>query len=342
MDTEEGKRSAEPLPQRGAEWVEPIHSNRMSPRARRCFGEWLAESPEHVRDFESAQRVWRVSADLEELDAFRSELRLLRVTATSRLRAFPVGGAQRRWVATAAAVLLVSTASAWYVRVYAPDTYVTVPGEQRTITPTDGSTIVLNTDTRLRIKYSPRARAVAIDRGEAMFEVVPDAKRPFVVRADRGVIRAVGTSFNVITDGRVVTVTVLDGRVEVATTAPGGTATSTILGAGESTAYDQNGRTVDVDPTQGSAQRILAWRKGRLQLDAWPIARAIREHHRYGGKPIRLSDPTLGQTPIGGVLRIGDAPALAMTIAAVINAEIIDQGDSLLLLTSEPELESRP
>lgn len=336
MDTEEGKGSAAPLPQGGAEWVDLIHSEPMSPGEARRLGEWLVESPEHGRDFESAQHVWRGSGNLEELDAFRSELALLRDSAASPLRAFPRSGPQRRWLATAAAFLLVIVASAWYVRVYAPSTYVTVPGEQRIVTRIDGSTIAINTDTRLTIAYGSEERAVAIDRGEAMFEIAPDS-RPFVVRAGRGVIRTVGTSFNVITDGRVVTVTVLDGHVEVVTTSKDGTAAAISLGAGEATAYDQDGRAVDVDPTQASAERILAWRRGRLPFDDWPIERAIREHHRYGGKPIRLSDPALGQERIGGVFRIGDTQALATAIAEAIRGEVVEQDDAFLLTRPEPE-----
>ncbi len=336
MDTEEGRRSTAPLPQGGAEWVDLIHSKRMLPGDGRRLGEWLAESPAHVRDFEAAQHVWRVSREVGQLDTFRSELAVLRNRAAF-VRAFPVSSAQRRWLATAAALLLVIAASAWYVWVYAPGTYVTVPGEQRIVTRSDGSTIAINTDTRLTIAYSSKERAVMIDRGEAMFEIAPDAERPFVVRAGRVVIRTVGTSFNVITDGRVVTVTVLDGHVEVVMTPKEGTAAAISLGAGEATAYDQDGRAVNVDPTQASAERILAWREGRLPFDDWPIERAIREHHRYGGKAIRLSDPALGQERIGGLFRIGDTQALAIAIAEAIGGEVVEQDDAFLLTRPEPE-----
>lgn len=337
MDTEEGKGSAAPVPQGGAEWIDLIHSERMSRREARRLGEWLVESPDHVRDFWSAQHVWRGGGNLEELSPFRSELASLRHTPASPLRAFPPSRPQRRWFATAAALLLVIAASAWYVWVYAPGTYVTVPGEQRIVTRIDGSTISINTDTRLTIAYGSKGRAVAIDRGEAMFEIAPDSQRPFVVHAGRGVIRTVGTSFNVITDGRVVTVTVLDGHIEVVTTSKDGTAAAISLGAGEATAYDQDGRTVNVDPTQASAERILAWRRGRLPFDDWPIERAIREHHRYGGKPIRLSDPALGQERIGGVFRIGDTQALAIAIAEAIRGEVDERDDAFLLTRHEPE-----
>ncbi len=337
MDTEEGKRSAAPLPKRGAEWVDLSHSDRMSPRRRRRLDKWLAESPEHVRDYESAQHVWRVSGDIEKLGTFRSELAMLRDTAASRLRAFPLRRPERRWLAIAAAVLLVIAPSAWYVWVYAPSTYITAPGEQRIVTRLDGSTIAINTSTRLAIAYSSKERAVVIDRGEAMFEIAPDAQRPFVVRAGRGVIRTVGTSFNVITDGRLVTVTVLDGQVEVVTTSKVRTAAAILLGAGEATAYDRDGRAVNVDPTRASAERILAWRGGRLHFDDWPIERAIREHHRYGGKPIRLSDPALGQERIGGKFRIGDTQGLAIAIAEAIRGEVVEQDNDFLLTRPEPE-----
>ncbi len=94
-------------------------------------------------------------------------------------------------------------------------------GHQLTATLDDGSTIQLNTDTRIELQYSSRERTVRLQRGEAHFAVAPDAERPFVVVAGSGVVRAVGTEFNVyLSDGNQTEVTVTEGIVEIAQEKP--------------------------------------------------------------------------------------------------------------------------
>ena len=85
------------------------------------------------------------------------------------------------------------------------------------------STIILNTSTSLAADLRLDARRVNVLSGEAYFSVEPDADRPFEVRARDGLVRAIGTGFNVEIDGARVTVSVLEGRVAVVSDAAGPT-----------------------------------------------------------------------------------------------------------------------
>lgn len=62
----------------------------------------------------------------------------------------------------------------------------------------DGSRVTLEPGARLtyRASYFPRPRALTLE-GEARFQVRPDAERPFEVRANGTLTRAVGTVFTV-------------------------------------------------------------------------------------------------------------------------------------------------
>src|SRR3546814_11445478 len=59
--------------------------------------------------------------------------------------------------------------------------YATDLGEQRTERLPDGTRIILNTQTAVEVRYSRQRREIALQHGEAMFEVAHDAARPFVV-----------------------------------------------------------------------------------------------------------------------------------------------------------------
>jgi transmembrane sensor len=63
---------------------------------------------------------------------------------------------------------------------------------------TDGSTVILNTDTKLIVpeKFAQNSRTVEL-KGEAFFQVEHDATRPFIIDAGPGQVKVLGTSFQV-------------------------------------------------------------------------------------------------------------------------------------------------
>src|SRR5258708_24248903 len=75
--------------------------------------------------------------------------------------------------------------------------YATAIGERKPVTLTDGSKVLLNTDSRIQIDYSAEQRIVRLLQGEAFFEVAHNRARPFLVYAGANVVRAVGTAFSV-------------------------------------------------------------------------------------------------------------------------------------------------
>jgi transmembrane sensor len=91
----------------------------------------------------------------------------------------------------------------------------TAIGEQAAVGLPDGSSFDLNTNSRVWVDYSKRARVVYLERGEAFFKVAHDPLRPFWVHAGDRRVRAVGTAFNVYLRPRGAEVTVREGTVNV-------------------------------------------------------------------------------------------------------------------------------
>jgi transmembrane sensor len=85
----------------------------------------------------------------------------------------------------------------------------------------DGSMIYLNRDSRLTYpkEFGPNNRKVSL-RGEAYFDIAPDAERPFIIDAGKASVRVLGTSFNVMTDNghNEVEVYVSSGKVMLSST----------------------------------------------------------------------------------------------------------------------------
>lgn len=93
--------------------------------------------------------------------------------------------------------------------------YSTGLGEQRSVRLDDGTTVELNSRSRLRVRFTQNARTVELLNGQALFHVAKNPTRPFVVESDGMRVRAVGTQFDVYKHQSGTTVTVLEGRVAV-------------------------------------------------------------------------------------------------------------------------------
>jgi transmembrane sensor len=94
-------------------------------------------------------------------------------------------------------------------------TYATALGEQRSIQFADGSTVELNSRSKIRVKYSKQERDIELLEGQALFQVAHDVSRPFIVAVGATRVRAVGTQFDVYKKSNGTVVTVVEGRVAV-------------------------------------------------------------------------------------------------------------------------------
>src|SRR6185503_5173686 len=106
----------------------------------------------------------------------------------------------RRWgrLAAAASIIVAAVALGFYWHAFTTKaTFETALGERATVTLPDGSTVQLNSASRVRVDYSMSSRVITLERGEAFFTVAHNADRPFWVTSGKGWVRAVGTAFDV-------------------------------------------------------------------------------------------------------------------------------------------------
>lgn len=88
-------------------------------------------------------------------------------------------------------------------------------GQTRTEQLEDGSRLTINSKSELEITYYRDKRLARLKRGEVIFEVVPDADRPFIVDSGNARITVLGTRFAVNRLSNLVRVSVDHGRVKV-------------------------------------------------------------------------------------------------------------------------------
>jgi transmembrane sensor len=205
--------------------------------------------------------------------------------------------------------------------------YFTNVGERGQIALADGSSVTLNTDTRLGVMFSPYSRQVFVPYGEVSFHVAPDPNRPFSVLAGRRRFQALGTDFNV----RVLTpdnveLTVTSGNVKVLyipTRLPDTPATArlqdnmtfddTTVGALE-TALLEPGLQFVRKIEANEADMLLAWHQGLIFFKGAPLADALAELDRYTTTRFVLGDEKLRKVRIDGYFHTGDVEGLLRSL----------------------------
>lgn len=182
------------------------------------------------------------------------------------------------------------------------DRYSTDVGGVDTIPLADGSEVMLNTDSQIRVALTAAERRIDLDRGEAFFEVAKDQKRPFVVLAGDERIIAVGTKFSVRRHDNGVEVLVTEGRVRLERADGSTDQPPTQLDAGTTARTASTGVLVRERQPSDLEQR-LSWRSGYLTFRETALADAVAEFNRYSQRKIVIADASISTIRIGGNFR---------------------------------------
>ena len=187
-----------------------------SPEEERQIGAWLLEAPEAQKEFEQAQFLFEglvlhtKGAPQRKRLTFKTVFRYVAGIAAAAALVLATGHIVRQQTVDALSHDMMSLE--------------TRPGERAQVTLSDGTTVLLNADSRIEypVTFQGDERHVKI-HGEALFKVRHDEAHPFVVSTFVSDIRVLGTTFNVLADPqeRLFSTTLMEGSVRVQEGRPG-------------------------------------------------------------------------------------------------------------------------
>jgi len=290
-----------------AVWLARLRSDEPRRADEAAFRAWLEQSPENRASFDLANTALAmVSPDLQ-----RRRPRWREQAAV-------------RW---AVAGLAAATVASCIVVLSAPlrpksQEFQTGFGEQRRIALDDGSLVMLDTSTAIRVSMSRHRRGIELIRGRGHFEVAKDESRPFVVKvADKRVI-AVGTIFDVDRENGTTSVLLTRGKILVENASD-----RRLLSPGDRLAFD-HGKVIADRP---DLDVLTGWQSGQAIFKRRALRDVVHELNRYSRRQLELPDASMGDVVISGSYRTGDNEAFAAALAAMLPVDVYTQPDRILI-----------
>lgn len=330
------------VPRSAAEWVARLHADTLTSDDKIRFDEWMASDPAHEVEFRAHAAVWDGVGDLAgDPEARAMLLACSAASDTRRLR--------RPLIVTAfasAAAALVAFAFLYSPRAGLPtdvQIIATSKGEQEHMRLADGTRVILDTGTQLRVHLTDGQRWISVDKGQAFFEVASDSSRPFRVFAGQEEVRAIGTEFQVRRQGGEVEVVLTEGVVAIYRRPGDGTATlqNTPLAEMEEPAAvlrpGERATLVSASPVvvgHADITQAQAWRFGRIVLKEETLENAVAEINRYGGRRIVLGEPEIASMPVSGVFHTERPEGFVQAITAALPLRVARASETEIVLAA--------
>jgi len=202
-------------------------------------------------------------------------------------------------------------------------------GERKTVYLRDGSTLVLNHESRINIPddFSATNRRVSME-GQVWFEVESDDEHPFHIEAYNSVVRVLGTSFVmesypkekstrvVVSDGKVAIGAINTGTFEekIITKNQGGLLIT--------------GQEIEIEEIR-DIERYTGWRNGKLIFYDTPFGEVVERLERWYDVECIVTDPAIKKEKFTSVFedeplrQVLDVIAISMNIRYEIDNQMI-------------------
>lgn len=302
------------IDRQAADWAVKRDLGALAPEQQAAFDAWLAADIRHLGAYGRAEAV------LGRLERFHSgavgQLRACQPPEPllARRRVIMMGG-------IAASLAAIGFFGAAYWQSGQEQIFATGLGQVREVPLADGSLIVLNTNSKVSVRFTDARREIHLLQGEALFDVAKNKKRPFIVSAGDMQVRAVGTAFTVsMLPQRPIRVVVKEGVVELNRNGPVKGPPVRVKAYTQALA-PSDAPIVAAGVAQSKLDRTLAWQFGRLDFDNETLQDAAAEFARYSDVRI-VVDPAVANRTVTGLFVSNDPIGFAKGAARALNLNI--------------------
>ncbi|WP_449193042.1 FecR domain-containing protein [Thauera sp.] len=272
-----------------AHWYAQLCAGTPNAVERRAHAVWLRADPAHAL-------AWA------QIETLRHQLQAVPGQIARETLERAPRAARRRSMLKGIALLLGGGTAGWIGVHGAPPalvaTHHTGTGERREVLLADGSTLILNTDSAVDVRYDATQRHIHLLRGEILLQTASDP-RPLSVGTPHGKVRPLGTRFTVHLRDAGTRVHVLQHTVALQP-GPAVSANEHLLHAGQAAIL-----TRDAVLPQPASEAPDAWTRGLLVVTDLPLDAFLAKLSRY--RPGHLGcDPQIAGLRISGAFPVDD------------------------------------
>jgi len=207
---------------------------------------------------------------------------------------------------------------------------VALNGEIKLISLSDGTTICLNSGSKLSYpdKFKQNTREVTLT-GEAFFKVAHNSSKPFIIYSGKIKTTVLGTSFNVkaYNEDKAIKVTVVSGKVGVLATKANHPAV--LLTRSMQLVYTKTNETLATQKIE-DASAVISWQQGKLQYHNTPLSDVLADVQRKYNVVIKADKNLLNCTLYADFNNMQLQKVLKL-IEALINARFTKDGSAYIL-----------
>lgn len=305
-----------------AAWHTRLGSRSITTAAIHEFYAWREDSI-NAEAYRKVEAFWTKSKGLEGRPGIESALAEAMARKKTSGRRIFLGGV----IVATAGVALAIAGALWF---QGRNDYATGIGEEQVVQLADGSTVRLDTNSRIRVAFSDDQRTIKLEQGRALFTVAHETARPFIVDAGSAQVRAVGTVFDVRRAPAAVTVSMVSGRVDV-------TGVGIPQGRTERLSAGQQGRVSakGVQARTANVTEATSWTEGRLVFRGAPLAEAVAEVNRYLTNKIVLAPSAPKTAALSGVFHTGDRDAFVSAASELFGLRASVEADGSVRLAAD-------
>jgi len=327
-----------------ANWQAQLSSDLVTDQQHHEFAQWLQKDQANKQAWQEINSFWNGLDELSEADVstepvFLCETDILDFdqhdtiafqTVDQQIKKASFLPAQRlskSILGIAASLLFVVTlfytqADYWFAD------YKTVPGELRSIQLSDGSMVMLSTDTFISVDYTEEKRQLTLHQGEAYFDVAADKSRPFIVTTKTGHIRALGTEFDIKSGGDEALVTVFEHAVKVSL--DNGQAIESLSEGQQLVFTDEK---IEL-PITANLSRAQSWRDQQIVFQNKPLVDVITELNRYRSGMVFIVNSDIKSLSVTGVFDTQNTNIALKTIEQSLPVKISKMTENLVFISA--------
>jgi transmembrane sensor len=320
------RETSHDIDQAAAEWAARLDRGSLSPEETCRLEAWMAGDPRRCGAFLRARAFALHSESARALGShYNPKAFGGRADPQQTRRRFLTWGGALAASVTVAAILGLS--------LEAPEAYATERGEVRRMPLPDGSTLMLNTETRVRVAKSTMGCEVELVEGEIFLDGKNSRDRTLSIRVAGCRLDPKDASFCVRKIGRT-PIDILVGAGRVNLTIPGGEPVVLDAGAGAVIEPPDENRVAHITLRTLSADvitREMAWLEGNIAFEGNTLAQAAAAFARYSDMRIVIEDSNLAQETITGLFAANDPGAFSRAVAALFGAQVETREDAIVL-----------